>query len=108
MLKDESASEAAIAEARALIAVAEDETVVLPLSEALVSDHDVEVFTEGTRDELLKWDNFCRTRTAVAGVHKVPCRPLATGTVSSVLRCQSCDLPSWLLLLSMGVRGSPG
>ena len=47
-----------------------DEGIPVALNEALVSDHDVVVFTEGSRDELLKWDNFCRSRTAVVSVRK--------------------------------------
>ena len=47
-----------------------DASIPVALNEALVSDHDVVVFTEGARDELLKWDNFCRSRTAVVSVRK--------------------------------------
>jgi hypothetical protein len=33
------------------------------LTESVVGAHDVAVFTEGSRAELLRWDAFCRGRT---------------------------------------------
>ena len=32
------------------------------LSEELVAQHDVLLFTEGTREDMLRWNEFCRTR----------------------------------------------
>ncbi len=37
------------------------------LTEAIVGEHDVIVFTDGSREELLRWNTFCRSRTVVVG-----------------------------------------
>ena len=52
----------------------------LDLSPAIVALHDVVVFTDGTREELLRWNAYCRSRTVVAATvrgedHVVP-RPI--------------------------------
>jgi hypothetical protein len=44
-----------------------DATEVFELTEAVVAEHDVIVFTAGSRDELLRWNVFCRNFTVVVG-----------------------------------------
>ena len=64
-----------------------DDSVAVEITKALVDDHDVVVFTEGTREELLQWNNYCRTRVALGSVRKgeeefvpKPIKFIATGT----------------------------
>jgi hypothetical protein len=57
-----SGDEAAQAAAKAIDAVD-----VFELTEAVVAEHDVVVFTAGSRDELLRWNAFCRNFSVVVG-----------------------------------------
>ncbi|MDR3740711.1 MAG: hypothetical protein P4L40_16985, partial [Terracidiphilus sp.] len=54
---------AALAAAQERLATLADASTPVTLTSALVDDHDVMVYTNGTREELLKWDNYCRART---------------------------------------------
>ena len=60
------------------------------LTEAVVGDHDVIVFTDGNREELLRWNTFCRSRTVVVGnvrgedqVVPRPIKFIATGVLGA-------------------------
>ncbi len=54
--------------------------------------HDIAVFTSGTREELLRWNHFCRSRTAV------------TGTVRGEDQVAPCPIK----FLAAGVLGGAG